>query len=73
MHMLLFHHQKAGKAHNIITPFENVTQFEYSRMTVTSQNLIHEKIKRRLNSDNAYFHSVQNLLLSHLVSENVKL
>jgi hypothetical protein len=33
------------------------------------QNLIHEKIKRRLNSGNAYYHSVQNLLSSRLLSK----
>jgi hypothetical protein len=33
-------------------------------MTVTNQNLIQEEIKRRLNSGNACYHSVQNLLSS---------
>jgi hypothetical protein len=41
--------------------------------TVTSQNLIQEKIKRRLHSGNAYYHSVENLLSSHLLSKNVKI
>jgi hypothetical protein len=40
--------------------------------TVTNQNLIQEEIKRRLNSGNACYHSVQNLLSSHLLSKNVK-
>jgi hypothetical protein len=35
--------------------------------------LIQEIIKRRLNSGNACYHSVQNLLSSHLLSENVKI
>jgi hypothetical protein len=34
--------------------------------------LIQEEIKRRLNSDNACYHSVQNLLSSRLLSKNVK-
>jgi hypothetical protein len=34
--------------------------------------LIQEEIKRRLNSGNACYHSVQNLLSSHLLSKNVK-
>jgi hypothetical protein len=42
-------------------------------MTVTSQNLIHEELKRRLNSDSACYHSVQNLLSSHLLSKNIKM
>jgi hypothetical protein len=33
--------------------------------------LIQEEIKRRLNSGNACYHSVQNLLSSHLLSKNV--
>jgi hypothetical protein len=42
--------------------FENVAQFKYLRMTVTNQNLIQERIKKRLNSGNACYYSVQNLL-----------
>jgi hypothetical protein len=41
-------------------------------MTVTNQNLIQDEIKRRLNSGNACYHSVQNLLSSPLLSKNVK-
>jgi hypothetical protein len=40
--------------------------------TVTNQNLIQGDIKRRLNSGNACYHSVQNLLSSRLLSKNVK-
>jgi hypothetical protein len=49
-----------------------VSQFKYLGTTVTNQNLIQEEIKRRLNSGNACYHSVQNLLSSHLLSNNVK-
>jgi hypothetical protein len=52
--------------------FENVSQFKYLEMTVTDQNLIQDEIKRRLNSGNACYHTVQNPLSSHLLSENVK-
>jgi hypothetical protein len=41
-------------------------------MTVTNQNLIQEEIKWRLNSGNACYHLVQNLLSSHLLSKNAK-
>jgi hypothetical protein len=60
--MLLSHHQNAGQNHNIKIgnrSFGNVTQFKYLGMIVTNQNLIQVEIKRRLNSDNACYHSVQ--------------
>jgi hypothetical protein len=42
-------------------------------MTITNQNLIQEEIKRRLNSGNACYHSVQNLLSSRLLPKNLKI
>jgi hypothetical protein len=36
-------------------------------------DLIQEEIKRRLNSGNACYHSVQNLLNSRLLSKNIKI
>jgi hypothetical protein len=38
----------------------------------SNQNLIQEAIKRRINSGNACYHSVQNLLSSRLLSKNIK-
>jgi hypothetical protein len=35
------------------------------------QNLIQEEIQRRLNAGNVFYHSVQNLLSSHVLSKNV--
>jgi hypothetical protein len=48
-----------------------VAQFKYLGMTVANHILIQEEIKRRLNSFNAWYHSVQNLLSSRLLSKNV--
>jgi hypothetical protein len=69
-------HQNVGQNRDIKIAnmsFENVSQFKYLGTTVTNQNLIQEEIKRRLNSGNACYHSVQSLLSSRLLSRNVKI
>jgi hypothetical protein len=74
-HMLLSRHQNVGRNRDIKIAnrsFENVSQFKYMGTTVTNQNLIQEKIKRRLNFGNACYHLVQNLLSSCLLSSNIK-
>jgi hypothetical protein len=50
-----------------------VSQFKYLGRAVINQNLVQEEIKRRLNSGNAFYNSVWNLLSSHLLSKNVKI
>jgi hypothetical protein len=75
-YMLLFQHQSAGQMHNRKTAnrlFKNESQFRYLGITVTNKNQIQEEIKRRLNSDNAYYLSVQNLLSSCLLWKNIKI
>jgi hypothetical protein len=72
--MLVSRDQNAGHNREIKIgnrSFENVSQFKYLGTTVTIQNLIQEEIKRRMNSGNACYHSVQNLLSSCLLSKNV--
>jgi hypothetical protein len=53
--------------------FENLSQFRYLEIKVINQNLFQEKIKRRLNSGYACYHSAQNLLSSCLPSKNMKI
>jgi hypothetical protein len=44
-----------------------------SSSSLTNQNDIYDEIKRRLNSGNACYHSVQNLLSSRLISKHLKI
>jgi hypothetical protein len=75
-HMLLFRHQNAGQNHDIKIAnrsFKLVEQFRYLGTTITNQNLIQVEIKRRWNSGNARYHSVQAILSSCLLPTNVKI
>jgi hypothetical protein len=72
---MLLSHQNAVQNHDIKIGnrwFEDVAQFKYLGTMIINENLIQEEIKRRLNFRNAYYHSVQNLLSSHLLSKNIK-
>jgi hypothetical protein len=72
-YMLLSRHENAGQNYNIQRVnrcFENVAQLKYLGTTVINQNLVQEEIKRRSNSGNACYLSVQNLLSSRLLSKN---
>jgi hypothetical protein len=74
-YMLLYRDQNAGQHRDMKIAnrsFENISQFIYLGTTVTNHNLIQEEIKRRLNSGNAGYHSVQNPLSSPLLSGNLK-
>jgi hypothetical protein len=50
-----------------------MSHFKYLGATVTNRNLIQEEIKKKLNSGNDYYHSVQNLLFLRLLPENLKI
>jgi len=50
-----------------------VEEFKYLGRTLKHQNSIQEEIKIRLKSGSAYYHSVQNLLSSSLLSRNIKI
>jgi hypothetical protein len=69
-------HQNAGQNHDIKMAnrsFENMAQFKYLGTRVTNENLIKEEIKRGLNSGNASYHLVQNILFSRPLPKNVKI
>jgi hypothetical protein len=71
--MLMSCSQNIGQKFNIKIAnrsFEDVAKFRYLGTTLTDQNCMHEEIKRRLNSGNACYHSVQSLLSSCLLSRN---
>jgi hypothetical protein len=75
-YMLLSRHQNAGQNRDIKIAnrySEIVAQFTYLGTTVANRNLIQEEIKRRLNSSNACYNSVHNLLSSCLLSQSIKI
>jgi hypothetical protein len=74
-YILMSRSQKIGQKHSIKIAnrsFEDVAKFKYLGTTLTYQNHMHEEIKSRLNSGNACYHLVQNLLCSCLLSRNLK-
>jgi hypothetical protein len=74
--MVMSRNQNGGHNHNIKTgnkSFERVEEFKYLGATVTNGNSIHEEIKNRLKSGNAYYNSVQSRLSSTLRSKNTKI
>jgi hypothetical protein len=75
-YMLLSRHQNVGQNRDIKIAnrsFENVSQFKYLGTTVTNQNLNQAEIKRRLNSGDTCYYSVQNRQSSRLLSKNLKI
>jgi hypothetical protein len=53
--------------------WNNSNKSKFDKGTVTNQNFIKEGIKRRWNSANSCYHSVQKLLSSCLLSKNVQI
>jgi hypothetical protein len=69
-YMIISHHPNSGQNQNIRIAkesLEKVAKLKYLGMTLTNQNDIHDEINNRLNSGNACYYSVQNLLSSCLV------
>jgi hypothetical protein len=74
-YILVSRDQNAGQTREIKIgrSFENVSQFKYLGTTITNQNSSQNKIKKRLNSGIACYHSVQKFLSSHLPLKKVKI
>jgi hypothetical protein len=74
--MFMSGHLYSGRNQNISIAnesLETVAKFKYLETTLTDQNDIHDEIKSRLNSGNAFYHPVQNLLSSLLIYKKQKL
>jgi hypothetical protein len=74
-YMIMSRYPNSGQNQNIRIAnesFEKVATFKYLGTTLTNKNDIHDEIRSRLNSGNACYYSVQNLLSSRLMSKNVK-
>jgi len=68
--------QNSGRNHSIKTDnssFERMKEFKILRKPLTNHNYIQEEIKNGLESGNAFYLSVQNLLSSSLLSKNTKI
>jgi hypothetical protein len=71
-YMIMSRHPNSGQNQNIRIAnesFENVAKFKYLGTMIKNQNDIHDEIKSRLNSGNACYHSVQNLLSYRLIKK----
>jgi hypothetical protein len=75
-YMFMSRHQTARQSNYIRVTnksFKKVAKFKYLGATLMDQNCIHEEIRSKLNSGNACYRAVQNLLSSHLLSRNVEI
>jgi hypothetical protein len=74
--MIMSRHPNSEQNQNIRTAnesFDKLATFIYLGTTLTNQNDIHDEVKSILNSGNACYYSVQNILSSHLISKNLKI
>jgi hypothetical protein len=74
-YMIMSRHPNSGQNQNIRIAnesFENVAKFKDLGTTLTNQNDIHDEIKSRLNSGNACYYLVQDLLSSSIIQKKPK-
>ena len=75
-YMVMSQDQNAGQSRSMKIDnsfIERVEEFKYLGTNLTNRKSIQEKIKSRLKSANACYHSVQNLLTSRLLSRKLKI
>jgi len=75
-YMVMSRDQNARRSHNINTDnisFDWAQESKYLGTTFKNKNSIQEEIKGTLNSGNACYQSVQNLLSFSLLSKNIKI
>ena len=76
MYKVMSRDQNVGRSHSMKmnnSSCERVKKFKYLGTNLTNQNSIQEVCKSRLQSGNACYHSVHNLLSSSLLSKNLKI
>ena len=74
--MVLSHEQNVGQNRNRKignTSSERVEQFKNLRITLTNQNSSQEEIESKVKSGNTCYYSVQNLLSSSVLSEDINI
>jgi hypothetical protein len=74
-YMVMSPDQYARRSHNIRiynSSFERVEHLKYLEKNPNRSNSIQEETKSRLNSGNACYHSVKNILFSSLLSKIYK-
>ena len=74
--MFVFHDHTAGQNQNMKIgdkSFESVIKIIYLGVAQNNLNCLHEEIKSEVNSGNACYYSVQNLLPYSLLLENIKI
>ena len=73
--MITSRHQNEIQNQHIIIgnlPFENVEELRYLGVTVTNTSDIREGIKRRINTGNACYYSLEKILPSRLLAKKFK-